>query len=730
MRSTHLFNHDWLFIPQKVAGNMPDSAFERVILPHTNKLVPHRNFDDADYQFISTYRKHFTLPEPLNGRRLLLDFDGAMMGTTVTLNGHTFPEHKGGYVPFSFDITDYVQENGDNLLEVSLDSTERPDIPPFGFMVDYLAFGGIYRDVHLRYVAPCYIEKTRIRTHDVLTAHAYAEVDVWIKNTTDIPHKVYISAEFDGEWDAEFASSTELVIPAKSLMKRTLTLPKGTFDLWSMDNPVLYTCVVDLGVEAPNTPMVLVDQIRTRFGFREAQFRADGFFLNGERVKLRGLNRHQTYPYIGAAASARLQQKDADIVKYELGCNIVRTSHYPQSTYFLNRCDEIGLLVFEEIPGWQHIGDDAWKLVAKNDLRVMIERDWNHPSIIIWGVRINESQDDHDFYCDTNTLARELDNTRPTGGVRYLSDSEFLEDVYTMNDFSNGIIEPTYSPWLVTEFNGHMYPTKSYDGEERKIEHAMRHVKVQNLAGANEKVSGAIGWCAFDYNTHVQFGAGDRICYHGVMDIFRLPKYAAHFYASQISPAVRVVLQACSSWQPGDISEGLLNAIWVFSNCEQVTAYVGDEKIGTFSPDTQKFPHLPHPPFNIDGLGVMVARPNGDLRLEGLIGGQIVATQRISTDTLPKKLTITPDDTELTADGIDMTRVVIQIEDTFGNPLPFATYAVAFEVHGEATLYGENPLVLMGGQGAVYVRSKQTAGTVKLVAKADKFTADCVITLK
>ena len=132
MRSTHLFNHDWLFIPQKVAGNMPDSAFERVILPHTNKLVPHRNFDDADYQFISTYRKHFTLPEPLNGRRLLLDFDGAMMGTTVTLNGHTFPEHKGGYVPFSFDITDYVQENGDNLLEVSLDSTERPDIPDLG----------------------------------------------------------------------------------------------------------------------------------------------------------------------------------------------------------------------------------------------------------------------------------------------------------------------------------------------------------------------------------------------------------------------------------------------------------------------------------------------------------------------------------------------------------------------------------------------------------------------
>jgi beta-galactosidase len=730
MRSTHLFNHDWLFIPQKVTDDTPDSAFERVILPHTNKVMPHRNFDDKEYQFISTYRKRFTLPEPLNGRRLMLDFDGAMLATTVTINGHPFDEHKGGYVPFSLDITDYVHEAGDNLLEVYLDSTERPDIPPFGFVVDYLAFGGIYRDVFLRYVEPCYIENVRVSTHDVTSAHAYAQADVWVKNTTDDAQNMYISAEFEGEWDTEFATSTEVIVPANSTLQTTLTLPKGTFDLWSLDNPILYTCVVNLGLEAPNQPMTLIDQMKVRFGFREAQFRADGFYLNGEHIKLRGLNRHQTYPYIGAAASARLQQKDADILKYELGCNIVRTSHYPQSPHFLNRCDEIGLLVFEEIPGWQHIGDDAWKQVAKNDLRKMIERDWNHPCIVIWGVRINESWDDHDFYCDTNALARQLDPTRPTGGVRFWAESEFLEDIYTMNDFSNGIIEPTQSPWLVTEFNGHMYPTKSYDGEERKIEHAMRHVKIQNLAGANRKVSGAIGWCAFDYNTHVQFGAGDRVCYHGVMDMFRLPKYAAHFYASQISPAVLVVMKAATSWQPGDISEGLLNSIWVFSNCEQVTAYVGDEKIGTFTPAYDEFPHLPHPPFKIDGLGVAVARPNGDLRLEGLIKGKIVITQRISTDALPKKLTLTPDDAQLHADGMDMTRVVIKIEDAYGNPLPFATYPVTFEVHGEADLYGENPLVLMGGQGAVFIRARQTSGAVKLVAHADKFVAECEVVMR
>ena len=129
------------------------------------------------------------------------------------------------------------------------------------------------------------------------------------------------------------------------------------------------------------------------------------------------------------------QMKDADILKYDLSLNIARTSHYPQSKHFLNRCDEIGLLVFEEIPGWQHIGGQEFKENTLKNVEAMIKRDFNHPSIIIWGVRINESLDDHDLYVKTNELARKLDPTRPTGGVRYLHNSEFLEDVYTFNDF-------------------------------------------------------------------------------------------------------------------------------------------------------------------------------------------------------------------------------------------------------------------------------------------------------
>ncbi len=212
--------------------------------------------------------------------------------------------------------------------------------------------------------------------------------------------------------------------------------------------------------------------IKILFGFREAEFRPDGFYLNGRRVKLVGLNRHQAYPYVGYAMPQRVQEKDAEILKYELGLNIVRTSHYPQSIHFLRKCDEIGLLVFEEIPGWQHIGDEAWQAESIKNVEEMIKRDYNRPSIVLWGVRINESQDSHDFYVKTNAMAKSLDPIRQTGGVRYLENSDFLEDVYTMNDFIHSGGEKVLRtqrevtgqddkvPYLVTEYNGHMYPTK------------------------------------------------------------------------------------------------------------------------------------------------------------------------------------------------------------------------------------------------------------------------------
>lgn len=722
MRTVLPFNHDWLFYAEKVTDELADSAFEVVTLPHTSKILPYHNFNDTEYQFISTYRKRFMLPEPLQGRRVYLDFEGAMTATTLTINGHTFPEHKGGYVPFSFDITDYVNEVDENVITIHLDSTERKDIPPHGHTVDYMVFGGIYREVSLRYVEPCHIvnvfAKTKIdgiqKRQDATLYSDQVELEFAVTVFNPHEHPVALSLVATFVDDAEYSDPVDFELKAGETRIINVPYPEiGTIELWSLTQPALYKLGVHLSQE--NT---ILDKQEFTFGFRQAEFRDDGFYLNGERVQLFGLNRHQNYPYIGAAAPARLQRKDADIIKYELGCNIVRTSHYPQSRHFLDRCDEIGLLVFEEIPGWQHIGDADWQNLALRDVRAMIERDRNHPSIIIWGVRINESWDDNALYTRTNALARELDPTRPTGGVRFFLGSEFLEDVYTFNDFSNGIVEPEHTPHLVTEFNGHMFPTKSWDNEERRVEHALRHARVQSRAMSTGGVSGAIGWCAFDYNTHKEFGAGDRICYHGVMDIFRLPKFAAGFYESQQSPEQKIVLRAATNWQIGDVKEGIIEPVIVFSNCDEIVAYVGGDKQGTFKPDTLNFPGLPHAPFQLTGLGGVLAQPRGDLRLVGYINDQPVAEQSIAADGLPHALTLQVDDTELNADGSDMTRLIFKIVDQYSNPLPYAISIIHFEVEGEADIIGANPFPLIGGQAAIYVKARRNPGDITIRAQS------------
>lgn len=723
MRAVHGFNSGWLYAPEVVDLALSDEHFVPVTLPHTNKIFPYHNFDDAEYQFISTYRKRFHLPEPLQGRRLWLDFDGVLTACTVQLNGHTFAEYRGGFTPQRYDITEYVDEAGENFLTVLVDSRERKDIPPFGYTVDYMVFGGIYRDVQLRYVEAVSIENVHIRSHGLLTDAPSIEFVVHVRNDSDTPADVTVSAKM-AFWTDEYvegvveAHGTGILTAWSSLKD----MPKNARQLWSLENPKLYDFVVELSDTATvaSANEVLHDRVTVCTGLREAGFADDGFYLNGERVKLIGLNRHQLFPYIGAAAPARLQRRDADILKYELGCNVVRTSHYPQSPHFLARCDEIGLLVFEEIPGWQFIGDEDWKELSLRDVRAMIERDWNHPSIIIWGVRINESWDNTEFYTRTNALARQLDPTRQTGGVRFFLGSEFLEDVYTLNDFSNGILEPEHTPHLVTEFNGHMFPTKTWDNEERRTEHALRHARVQSMQFSTGGVAGAIGWCAFDYNTHVEFGAGDRICYHGVMDIFRLPKFAAFFYESQQDPKQKVVLRPSTNWSLGDIKEGLIEPVIVFSNCEEIVVTIGGVLQGKYTPDHVRYPNLPHPPFTIENLDVRLAHPYGDIQFIGLIGGEKVADCAIASEKLPRKLALTLDDNTLYADGADMTRLVIRITDDYGNTLPYALSAVHLNIEGEAELIGANPFVLVGGQGAVYIKAKEQKGQVRISGQVER----------
>jgi len=703
-------NHGWLYSEKSSLAAMQssfnDKTWTRVNIPHTNKMLPASGFDEKEYTFVSAYRKRFKMPKELKGQRIFVDFAGVMTAARVFINGKDLGEYKGGYTSFSFELTDNINWSGDNVLAVEVDSTERSDIPPFGGMIDYLTFGGIYRDVQIRAVATTYIESVFAKPVNVLQNSRSLNVRTYVKGTKSGNQK--LTAElFDG---SKIISSKSQDVSTSEFQDISLT-DLGSIELWDIAKPRLYDARVTLTDGGK-----VVDHFDTRIGFREAKFTPEGFYLNGKHLKLRGLNRHQTYPYVGQAMPERVQKHDAWILKNELKCNIVRTSHYPQSPHFLDACDEYGLLVFEEIPGWQHIGDKAWQELTVKNVDQMIRRDWNHPSIILWGVRVNESGDNHDLYTATNKLAHELDDSRQTGGVRYRYNSECLEDVFTMNDFGFPLRPPNHPLYLNTEFNGHMFPTKQFDNGDRLREHTHRHARVHDALAADVKYAGGLGWCAFDYNTHDYFGSGDRICYHGVSDIFRIPKPAAGFYMSQVDPAEQIVLEPAFHWACGDENEAFTIAL-VSSNCEKLKYFVGDKLVAEAEPDRKTYPNLKYPPFNPNlRTAIWGGVKWDDLRIEGWIGGKKVIERKMSGDGVDKHLLIKPDDTELIADGIDMTRVVFRVTDEFGNVRPYAVGAIHFTIeNGE--IVGDNPFALIGGVGAVWVKATSKPGSIKLTAR-------------
>lgn len=751
-----------------IAPDYDASAFRTVDIPHANKELPLNYFDEKDYQFVSCYRKVFDCAKK-EGEKVYLHFEGVSCYARVYLNGSFIGEHKGGYTAFRFDITDHLIGEG-NVLVVSVDSTERTEIPPFGNVVDYLCFGGIYREVYLECVQEDHIEDVFVRTRDIPLEKKLLDLDVTFsrKMTGRLGLEV-----LDGE---EVLARQTCDFDAKVL---NLKWKVAGLELWDIDNPKLYTLRVTLNEGA--------DVRAVRFGVREVRFKRDGFYLNGKKVKIRGLNRHQSYPYVGYAMPKSAQYSDAEILKYELGCNLVRTSHYPDSRHFLDRCDEIGLLVFTEVPSWQYTGEEGeWRDLFVENVSSMVLHDRNHPSIIMWGVRVNEGPDCDELYIKTNAVAHALDDTRPTGGVRNFPQSHLFEDVYTYNDFihSGGrialnsplIVAGPKAPYLVTEHNGHMYPTKSFDCEENRVEHALRHARVLNAAYGNDRISGAIGWCMADYNTHKDFGSGDRICYHGVTDMYRVPKLAAAVYASQQEN--RPVMEVSSSMDIGEHPGSRRGQTYIFTNCDYVKLYKNGVYKSTAYPNRKKFPNLPHPPifaddfigealvkddginsaasaalkpvliaackygfsippqyFALAGAGIVLGRLNigrivslvekyvgnwGDeqveFKFEGYKDGELVQTVIKSASTR-FALEVRADQNRLVeGDTYDVSRVVIKAVDQNGNRLPYCSEALNIKASGAVEIIGPKTISLIGGDVAFWVRTngKKGAGKVRI----------------
>jgi beta-galactosidase len=284
-----------------------------------------------------------------------------------------------------------------------------------------------------------------------------------------------------------------------------------------------------------------------------------------------------------------------------------------------------------------------------------------------------------------------------------------------MNDFGIPLRPPNHPLYLNTEFVGHMYPTKRNDNVERVTEHAMRHARIHNQLWSDKRYAGGLGWCAFDYNTHANFCSGDRVCYHGVSDIFRIPKPAAGFYKSQCDPKEEVVVEPAFDWSRGDRNE-TFNVAMICSNCDHLKIHIADRLVAEVDPDKENFGNLPHPPF-VTNLRQAIGRGWGDLRIDGYIGGKKVISKTLSGRGADRQFHVEPDDLELAGDGIDATRVVLRVTDEYGSARPFANAAITLTIAGPGEIIGENPFSLSGGVGAVWIKTRQESGVIRFSAK-------------
>ena len=767
------WNEGWLFAPTfDPALVRPECQPELtpVRLPHTVKVLPYNYCNENEYQRLCGYRREFFAPKEWEGRTVLLTFGAIAHDATVFCNGRRLFHHGCGYTSFTVDLTCALRLGQKNVVAVRCDCREDLNIPPFGGQMDQLTYGGIYRAVCLDIKEPAYLR------------------DVFIEAKAAGDFRIYSSTV--GE-TVGCTLQAEIRSPAgsRALYNGVLSLPiTGTLNgvhPWSVEHPTLYTLTVRL--IRPGTgglPDRVLDEKTLRFGFRTLQFVAGGLYLNGQRVELRGLNRHQSYAYQGYAMPDSIQRLDAQILKKQLGCNAVRTSCYDPA--FLDACDELGLLVFAEMPGWQHVGDDSWKAQALQNCREMVCQCRNHPSIFLWGARVSGSADDEAFCKRTNEAIHRLDPTRPTGGTHQRRKGLLLEDVYAYNDYSYrgrgtgcepraAVTPDTRKGYLISEFGGQQFPTKAFDDESHRLMHALRIAAVLNDTIAQQGVAGSFGWCMADYNTHREFGSGDRICYHGVLDLFRNPKLAAAVYASQKIPRAPsdIVLEVSSGMVLGDLPEGMAGACWVFTNAESLRLYRDNDFVAEFAPDRRgRFAALPHPPIEVndfvgsllekyEGLDHAVApqvaailnemrrdamelsplsrarmlslrlswndlvqmyykyigvlgSPSAVYRFEAVWHGRVVRTVvREPVQSVRLECTV---HNPLLTDGPtwDCAAVSLRAIDQNGNLLPYCSEAVQLWVEGPLQILGPSVVPLRGGMAGTYLATTGEAGPAVL----------------
>lgn len=714
-------------------------------LPHMPASLSWHQWTPADWEKVWTYSRTFAVPTSSTDHRLFLHVERALANAVVTVNGRRVALHQGGFLPFSFEITDAVHA-GTNELVLEVDA-RWVDVPPSGSpkgfaAVDYYLPGGLNGQVLLRRVPSTAITDVWAKPVDVLSGRPSLNVIVSldVKSTDSGPVTARL---LRGTSVVAQVSQRAEVNPGTKDVRLTLHSLVG-IELWSPETPHLYQLEVSF-----RSKQGTVQTESKRIGFRDARFELDGFYLNGKKTRLFGLNRHELFPYVGFAASPRAQRRDAVYLKHTLNCNAVRCSHYPQSTAFLDACDELGLLVWEEIPGWQYLGDAAWKEIAVRNVEEMIRRDRHHPSIIVWGTRVNESANDPALYERTHALAKQLDPTRPTSGSMTPSSRKdwqeyWHQDVFAFDDYhaaGDGSVGMDAAlpgvPYMNAEAVGqYSYGTaknflrryRRAGVPEEQNAQAVLHAQAHDRAAKDPRNAGVIAWCGFDYASPMNAYAGVKC--PGVVDTFRIPKLGASFYQAQVSPSVRAVIEPSFYWDAELHASSGRAAI--FSNLEELRIWLDDALLATVHPDRENYGTLASAPFFVDLPWEKAA--HAVLRVDGYVGDTLRLSRWFQGSREADRLWLEQDDALIDADGVDSTRFFFGVSDHFGNARPTAKGSIHVQHAGVGKLIGDTEFVLAdsGAVGAVWLRSVpgQTGKASVTISHADLGSKTLSVTIQ
>jgi len=739
-----LFNSDWQFILSADSNAVfdPDSklVWEKIRLPHIPVIEP--LIVNDQWQGKCWYRKDFALPANAEGKRLFLRFEGAMNVADIWVNGVKKTTHPGGYLPFIIDFTDEAVTGELNYMIVRLDNTDNPVTGPKPLkQLDFNTYGGLYRDVFLIMKNPVFITDPIFENKpgsggifvtypEVSKEKAMIRIITHIQNTGNGNENIEIRHELlNGNDIVVTCRDTKFCVSTDGNTHRySANIQLRSPELWSPSAPNLYSLVTHIYSNG-----LLTDSDTTRIGIRRFEISKDHFSINGEEMFLRGVNRHQEYPYIGYALSNNAQYRDARLIK-EAGFDYVRLSHYPHSPAFMDACDELGLLVIDAIPGWQFFNEDeAFKTQVLKTCRDLIRRDRNHACVLAWEVSLNESWMPEGFIDEAVAAAREEypgDQCFTAGWMNYGYDIFLQARQHRLQHYEEPgkpYIVSEYGDWEYYAMNAGLKQDQWKDlvpgdrssrqplcaGEKKLLQQATNIQEAHNDNYSTPAFADGY-WVMFDYNR----GYADDLETSGIMTIFRVPKFSYYFFQSQrdadenssLIPSGPMV-NIASRWDENSSSN-----VRVFSNCEEVELLLNGVIVARQKPDQDRISNnLAHPPFT---FRTDKFHP-GKLVATGYIEGEKAAQDTVATPGKPSSLKLVCNDSGRPpkAGCNDAVFINAIIEDEHGNRVPENDVVVTFSISGDASVINpESKASTEAGIATALIRIGDISGEIMVQA--------------